>query len=91
MTSNLMSRYVVCVIVLGLAGLCIALNWPINLGIDLKGGSILTYEVQKIQTDNEGPIDPGTIQKSEMEEVDSLAVPLAVDIEFGQTWFDAKT
>lgn len=68
MTSNLMSRYVVCVIVLGLAGLCIALNWPINLGIDLKGGSILTYEVQKVASDQEGPTDDVGIAKGEMEE-----------------------
>ncbi|MEZ6194771.1 MAG: protein translocase subunit SecD [Planctomycetota bacterium] len=48
MTNNLMTRYVVSIVVLGLAGLCIALNWPINLGIDLRGGSILTYEVEQL-------------------------------------------
>ncbi len=48
MTSNLFTRYLVIfgAIILSLA--CIAGNWPVSLGIDLRGGSVLTYRIEKI-------------------------------------------
>lgn len=49
MTSNLMTRYIVIIFVLALAGTCISMNWPVSLGIDLRGGSILTYKIKPLE------------------------------------------
>ncbi len=48
MTSNLVSRYAVIFVVLALAGVIISTN-DINFGIDLRGGTILTYKVQPVE------------------------------------------
>ncbi|MCA9320403.1 MAG: protein translocase subunit SecD, partial [Planctomycetes bacterium] len=74
MTSNLVSRYVVIFIVLALAGFCIATN-SINFGIDLRGGSILTYRVQKLGIEGTAASqsgDPVVIQEQEL--ADTIAV-----------------
>ena len=71
MTSNLLTRYVVIIAVLALAGLSISLN-KINLGIDLRGGSILTYEVQKLSDAGEVVDSLGNVQKRDIE--DTIAV-----------------
>ncbi|MCB9831066.1 MAG: protein translocase subunit SecD [Planctomycetes bacterium] len=63
MTSNLQTRYIVIALVLALAGLCIGLNWPINLGIDLKGGSILTYRIERLDYANPAEVTPEQQQR----------------------------
>ncbi len=48
MTTNLNSRFVIIAIVLGLAITALVTGWPPSLGIDLRGGTILTYEVERL-------------------------------------------
>ena len=69
MTSNLFSRYLTIAIVLGLAGVCISLNWPISLGIDLRGGSILTYRVEKLTAGGADLDGGGAITEEDVDDV----------------------
>ncbi len=48
MSENLVSRYVVCALVVLLAAWALSANWPLNLGIDLQGGFIFTYSVEPV-------------------------------------------
>ncbi len=48
MTSNLFSRYLIIASVIALSVLCVMGNWPVSLGIDLRGGSVLTYRIEEI-------------------------------------------
>ncbi|MFT7617259.1 MAG: SecD/SecF fusion protein [Planctomycetota bacterium] len=48
MTSNLFTRYIVILGVIALSVFSIMGNWPVSLGIDLRGGSVLTYRIEEI-------------------------------------------
>lgn len=66
MTENLGFRY-------GVIALCVAASffflwklWPISLGIDIQGGTILTYEVEKLSSTAKAE-DLNAVKKDELE------------------------
>ena len=55
MTSNLLTRVLIIFFVIALSVTSMVTNWPISFGIDLKGGSILTYRIEDIDREGDGP------------------------------------
>lgn len=47
MTEKLLSRWITIGIVLVLAAWALRVNWPLNLGIDLRGGTVITYRIDR--------------------------------------------
>lgn len=70
MTTNLRSRYIIIAIVLGLAVTALLKGWPPSLGIDLRGGTILTYEVERLgdSANSEAVGTDETIRDQELED-----------------------
>ncbi|MEE9392142.1 MAG: protein translocase subunit SecD [Planctomycetota bacterium] len=76
MTSNLVTRYLVIGAVMALALTCMALNWPVKLGIDLRGGSILTYQVTELTNNADDQADTDALGFSR-EDVDETVGVIA--------------
>ena len=59
MTDNLTVRYLIIAVIVGGAITAISMGWPPTLGIDLRGGTVLTYEVEPVKVDETRPGDAG--------------------------------
>ena len=68
MTNNLGIRYLVIGLFMGLSIWAIQANWPVSLGIDIRGGSILTYKVEHLEESSQAPKSRNAIMQHEIDD-----------------------
>jgi SecD/SecF fusion protein len=70
-------RAALIVFLVGLSILIIGANWPPKYGIDLKGGSILVYEVDEEQTRLNAPTDGGAAMQNDGIDMNALVTAIS--------------